>query len=35
MSKQFLRADTAIATIYREAGHGESKKYFIHKLAIA
>jgi four helix bundle protein len=35
MSKQLLRAGTAIGALYREAEHAESKADFIHKLAIA
>ncbi|MBD3638397.1 MAG: four helix bundle protein [Crocinitomicaceae bacterium] len=35
MSKQFLRSGTAIGALFREAQHAESKKDFIHKLAIA
>lgn len=35
LSKQLLRSGTAIGALYREAEHAESKKDFIHKLAIA
>lgn len=35
ISKQILRSGTAIGALYREAEHAESKKDFIHKLAIA
>jgi len=35
MSKQFLRSGTAVGALVREAEHAESKKDFIHKLAIA
>ena len=35
MSKQLLRSGTAVAALYREAEHAESKADFIHKLAIA
>lgn len=35
MSKQLLRSGTAIGALYREAEHGETRKDFIHKLAIA
>jgi four helix bundle protein len=35
MSKQLLRSGTAVGALIREAEHGESKKDFIHKLAIA
>ena len=35
ISNQILRAGTAIGALYREAEHAESKKDFIHKLAIA
>ena len=34
LSKQLLRSGTAIGALIREAEHGESKKDFIHKLAI-
>ena len=35
MSKQILRAGTAIGALYREAEFAETKKDFIHKMAIA
>ncbi len=35
MSKQLLRSGTAVGALYREAEQGESKKDFIHKMAIA
>lgn len=35
MSKQLLRSGIAIGPLIREAEQGESKKEFIHKLAIA
>jgi len=35
ISKQLMRSGTAIGALYREAEHAESKKDFIHKLAIA
>ena len=35
LSKQLLRSGTAIGALAREARHAESKKDFIHKLAIA
>lgn len=35
MSKQLLRSGTAIGALYREAEQAESKKDFIHKMAIA
>lgn len=35
LSKQVLRSGTAIGALIREAEHAESKKDFIHKLAIA
>ena len=35
MSKQLLRAGTAIGAIYREAEQAESRADFIHKLGIA
>lgn len=35
MSKQLLRSGTAIGALYREAQYAESRKDFIHKLAIA
>lgn len=35
LSKQVLRSGTAIGALVREAEHAESKKDFIHKLAIA
>ena len=35
LSKQILRSGTAIGALIREAEHAESKKDFIHKLAIA
>jgi four helix bundle protein len=35
MSKQLLRSGTAIGALYREAEQAESKKDFVHKMAIA
>jgi four helix bundle protein len=35
LSKQVLRSGTAIGALVREAQYGESKKDFVHKLAIA
>jgi len=35
LSKQLLRSGTAIGALHREAEQAESKKDFIHKLAIA
>lgn len=35
LSRQLLRSGTAIGALYREAEHAETKKDFIHKLAIA
>ena len=35
LSKQLLRSGTAIGALIREAERAESKKDFIHKLAIA
>lgn len=35
MSKQLLRSGTAVGALIREAQNAESKKDFIHKLAIA
>lgn len=35
ISKQLLRSGTAIGALYREAEHAESKKDFVHKMAIA
>jgi len=35
LSKQLLRSGTAIGALHREAEYAESKKDFIHKLAIA
>lgn len=35
MSKQLLRSGTAVGALAREAQNAESKKDFIHKLAIA
>ena len=35
LSKQFLRSGTAVGALVREAQNAESKKDFIHKLAIA
>jgi len=35
MSKQVLRSGTAIGALVREAGQGESRAGFVHKLAIA
>jgi four helix bundle protein len=34
-SKQLLRCGTAVGALYREAEQAESKKDFIHKMAIA
>ena len=35
LSKQLLRSGTAIGALIREAEHAESKKDFIHKMAIS
>ncbi len=35
LSKQLLRSGTSVGAIVREAEHGETKKDFIHKMAIA
>ncbi|MCO5259474.1 MAG: four helix bundle protein [Crocinitomicaceae bacterium] len=35
LSKQFLRSGTAVGALIREAEQAESKKDFIHKLAIS
>jgi four helix bundle protein len=35
LSKQMLRAGTAIGALVREAEHAESKADFVHKMAIA
>jgi len=35
LSKQLLRSGTAVGALVRESQNGESKKDFIHKLAIA
>lgn len=35
ISKQLLRAGTAIGALYREAEHSESNADFVHKMAIA
>ena len=35
LSKQLLRSGTAIGALHREAEQAESKKDFVHKLAIA
>jgi four helix bundle protein len=35
ISKQLTRSGTAVGALYREAEHAESRKDFIHKLAIA
>ncbi len=35
LSKQLLRSATSVGAMVREAEHSESKKDFIHKLAIA
>jgi four helix bundle protein len=35
LSKQFLRSDTAVGALIREAEQAESKADFVHKLAIA
>ena len=35
LSKQLLRSGTAVGALVREAEQGESRKDFIHKLAIA
>src|SRR5690554_2886566 len=35
LSKQLLRSGTAVGALVREAEHAETKKDFIHKMAIA
>lgn len=35
LSKQLLRAGTSVGAMVREAEHAETKKDFIHKMAIA
>ncbi len=35
LSKQFLRSGTSVGAMIREAEHSETKKDFIHKMAIA
>ena len=35
LSKQLLRSGTSVGAMVREAEHSESKKDFIHKMAIA
>ncbi len=35
LSKQILRSGTSVGAMVREAEHAESKKDFIHKMAIA
>jgi len=35
MSKQLMRSGTSVGAMVREAEHSESKKDFIHKMAIA
>ena len=35
LSKQLMRSGTAIGALYCEAQHAESRKDFIHKIAIA
>lgn len=35
MSRQLLRAGTAVGALYREAEHAESKADFVHKMGIA
>jgi four helix bundle protein len=35
LTKQLLRSGTAIGALYQESQHAESKKDFIHKIAIA
>lgn len=35
LSKQLMRSGTAVGALIRESEHAESKKDFIHKLAIA
>jgi len=35
MSKQLIRSGTSVGAMVREAEHSESKKDFIHKMAIA
>lgn len=35
LSKQLLRSGTAVGVLVREAEHAETKKDFIHKMAIA
>ncbi len=35
LSKQLLRSGTSVGAMVREAEHAETKKDFIHKMAIA
>jgi four helix bundle protein len=35
LSKQLLRSGTSVGAMIREAEHAETKKDFIHKMAIA
>ncbi len=35
MSKQLLRSGTSVGAMVREAEHGETKKDFVHKMAVA
>lgn len=35
LSKQFLRSGTSVGAMVREAEHAETKKDFVHKMAIA
>lgn len=35
MSKQLLRSGTSVGAMVREAEHAETKKDFVHKMAIA
>jgi four helix bundle protein len=35
LSKQLLRSETSVGAMVREAEHAETKKDFIHKMAIA
>lgn len=35
LSKQLLRSGTSVGAMVREAEHGETKKDFIHKMAVA
>ncbi|EOZ92298.1 hypothetical protein A33Q_4391 [Indibacter alkaliphilus LW1] len=35
LSKQFLRSGTSVGAMVKEAEHAETKKDFIHKMAIA